>query len=190
MRELLVAVAISALGGSLGCRSSSEPRVASAIAGLPDYTPEEATVFDDVLSAGIFGTRPDAPPEKDSNFPLRVRRADWVGRARVSTVSKETLAGKDGYTLALSPDGPAIAGNPPSNPVELRVPRGSPAFLRLETTPDSVVGKRVILFLRRYADRGEPANHWHGEADDPSIVAAIEHQKAIDAQGGQAQTKD
>jgi hypothetical protein len=189
MRKVLVAAVISALG-ALGCHSSKEPRVASVLEGLPEYTPEEASVFDDRLSAAIFGMKPDVEPGKDPNMAARVGHADWVGRARVSTVSRDTLAGKDGYTLGVSPEGQAMAGGQPAAALELRVPRGSPSFTRLETSRDSLIGKRLIIFVRKYADRGEPTNHWHGDADDPGVVAVVERQKALDAQGASAQTKD
>jgi hypothetical protein len=190
MRSVLAAVSIGALGVFVACHGSSEPRVASAIAGLPEYTPEEAAVFDDVLAPPVFGLRAEVAPEKDPNLAARVGHADWVGRARVSTVSREALAGKDGYTLGLSPEGAALAGSETATSVELRVPQGSPSYLRLETASSSLVGKRIILFVRKYADRGEPTSHWHGEADEDATTSAIAHQKALDAPGAAAHTKD
>jgi hypothetical protein len=189
MRIVLAAAIVSALAAP-GCHSSNQPRVASALAGLPEYTPEEAIAFDDTLAANIFGLKNEVEPSKDPNMSARVNQADWVGHARIATISKETLAGKDGYTLAVSPDGPALAGAQDGSSVELKIPRGGPAYLRLETTPEKLIGKRIILFLRKYADRGEVANHWHGEADDASVVSAIERQKALDAQSAQAQNKN
>jgi hypothetical protein len=180
MRLVLVAAVISALGGP-ACHSSNEPRVASVLAGLPEYTPEEATVFDDVLSAGIFGLRPEVDPAKDPNMAARVAHSDWVGRARISTISKETLAGKDGYTLAVSPEGQVIAGSQ-ATPLDLKIPRGSPAFSRLETSHDALIGKRIVLFVRKYADRGEATHHWHADADAADVMSSIERQKALDAQ--------
>lgn len=190
MRKFLATLAISVLGTSYGCHGSTEPRVASALAGLPEYTPEEAAAFDDVLAPGIFGLKADLPPAKDPNFSPRVAHADWVGRARITTISKEALAGKDGYTLALSPEGTALAGRDTPAAVEVRVPQGSPSYLRLDTASETLVGRRIILFLRRYSDRGEATNHWHAEPDDESIAAAVDQQKALDAQGARAQTKD
>jgi len=190
MRKLLVTLGISILGAAPGCRGSGEPRVASALTGLPEYTPEEAAAFDDVLAPTVFGLKADVDLDNDPHFATRVGHADWVARARISTVSKEELAGKDGYTLALSPEGTPFAGNQSATAVELRVPQGSPSYERLEVASSSLIGKRVVLFLRRYADRGEATNHWHGEADDEKVVALIRHQKALDAQGAEAQTKD
>jgi hypothetical protein len=189
MRKVLVTAVISALV-ALGCHSSKAPQVASALEGLPEYTPEEAAVFDDKLSAAIFGQRAEVEPSKDPNLNARVTHADWVGRARVSTISRETLAGKDGYTLGVSPDGQPVAGAHPAVDLELRVPRGSPSFTRLEMSRDALIGKRLVIFVRKYADRGEATNHWHGDVDDPSVLAAIEHQKSLDARGTRPQAKD
>jgi hypothetical protein len=189
MRKVLVTAVISVLG-ALGCHSSKEPRVASVLEGLPEYTPEEAVVFDDKLSAAIFGLKAEVEPSKDPNLSPRLKRSDWVGKARISTISKETLAGKDGYTLGISPDGQTVAGVAPQAAIDLRVPRGSPSFTRLEASRDSLIGKHLVVFIRKFADRGEATNHWHGEADDPSVIAAIERQKALDAPGSAAQTKD
>jgi hypothetical protein len=189
MRKVLVVAVISALG-ALGCHSSKAPSVASVLEGLPEYTPEEATTFDDKLSAAIFGLKAEVDPAKDPNMAARVKHADSVARARVTTVSRETLADKDGYTLGVSPEGQPLAGNQPATNLELRVPRGGPSFSRLETSRDSLIGKRLIIFVRKYADRGEATNHWHGDADDPSVLAAIEHHRALDSQASRPQTKD
>jgi hypothetical protein len=157
--------------------------------GLPEYTPEEAAVFDDAFGPTVFGVKTVVPASDDPKLGKWVGGADSVVHARVATITEEKLAGKTGYTVVLSVAEPPIAGRPAEPSVELRVVFGN-ALTRLEGTETALVGRRLVLFLRRYDDRGEPVLHFHGEPDDPTLVAAIDRAKTLDEVAGKHNTRD
>src|SRR5262249_28265877 len=158
----------------------AEPRAASAVAGLPEYTPEEASLFGDVLDPSVFGLPTDAPPLEDPKLKARIARADAVVRVQVATVSQELLAGTKGYTLALNVDPVPLSGTAPESPLEIRITAGSPSMAQVQAEDAQFVGKRFVLFIRRYAHHGEPELHFHGEGDTPDFRQAFERSKALD----------
>lgn len=173
-KMLVVVGGAVALLGQAAC--GSKQNAASAIAGLPAYSAEEATLFDDGMSAPVFGLPPEDADAK--KLPERLKYADGVIQGHVSTVSEEQLAGQRGYSIVVAIDR-TKRGNL-EGPVELHVGRGSRALPRMDELSTGLVGKHVWLFARRYADKGELALHWHLEADDAPTREAIEHGKPLD----------
>ncbi|HEX7669755.1 MAG TPA: hypothetical protein VF395_09240 [Polyangiaceae bacterium] len=186
MRRVILMCVLGA-GTVAGCGSSS-PRVVSAVAGLPEYTAADAAIFGDTLSASVFGLPPELPPRDDPKLAERAQRADTIVGARIATVSAESLAGVHGYTLSIVTDPTPIAGAAPESQIELRIGPGNPSLSRVQTADTSLMGRRFLLFSRRYADEGEPVLHFHGEADNPEVRKAIESAKALDAVGDRVQT--
>jgi hypothetical protein len=172
-----------------GC-DAPEPRAASAVAGLPEYTPEEASFFGDILEPSAFGLPTDVSPLVDPKLKARAERADAVIRVRVATVSQELLAGKMGYTIALTVDPGPLAGAPPESPLEIRIGSSSPSLALVQSEDTHFVGKRFVVFVRRYARHGEPELHFHGEGDTPEFEQAFAQSKALDDAAGKRQTRD
>jgi hypothetical protein len=186
MRRVIL---ISALGASLGLGcGSSAPRAVSAVAGLPDYTPAEAAVFGDTLSSAVFGLPAEIPARDDTKLGERTRRADTIVRVRVSTISAESLAGVRGYSLSVVPEEKPLAGQTPEASIEIHIGPGNPSLSRVQTADAALIGRRFLLFAKRYSDDGEPRLHFHGEADTPEVRKAIENAKALDAVKDRVQT--
>jgi hypothetical protein len=173
---------------SLAACSSGQPKVVSAVAGLPPYTAEESALFGDLLSPTVFGLPGEAPPRQDTKLAQRAERADGVVPVKVSTLSEESLAGETGYTVSLVATGNAIVGRAPDGPLELRFGPGNPSLARVRSAGATLVGRRFLLFVKRYSDGGEPALHWHGEGDTPEVRAAATSAKALDEGGNRVQT--
>ena len=173
----------------LGCASPA-PRAVSAVEGLPDYSPEDASVFGDVLAPGVFGLPSEVPPERDPKLPDRTHHADAVVRVRVATVSEQLLAGTQGFTIVLAVEAPPLLGAPPENPLELQLARGSPSLAMVQAQGSALVGRRFILFLKHYAHRGEQVLHWHGEGDTPAFEEALLRAKALDEFSTKQHTQD
>jgi hypothetical protein len=175
------------LAGAVACGSPS-PKTASAVAGLPEYTPEEATLFGDTLSPTLFGL-----PKRDegsSNLKLadRSRGADAVIPARVSTITRESLAGAQAFVLVLTPDGPPVVGQTPKDPLEFRIHQGG-SMARVQAEDSKLVGMRLLVFVKRYSEAGEPTYHFHGESDTPAIRGDVKSAKRLDAPGPKVQTE-
>ena len=172
-----------------GC-GGGEPRAASATSGLPEYTPEEASIFGDDLSPSVFGLPTEIPIASEPRLPDRLREADAIVRVRVATVSQEDLAGKKGFSLSLSVEPAPLKGNVQDNPLEIQLGPTSPALSQVLTAGSQFVGRRFVLFVKRYSHHGEPELHWHGEGDTPAFRQAFERTNALDEVGHKPHTRD
>lgn len=166
------------------------PRAVSAVEGLPEYSPEEASFFDDKLMPGVFGLPTEVPAEHDPKLPDRAQRADAVVRVKVATLSEQLLAGTQGFTLVLSVEPGPIRGAAPESPLELQLGRGSPSLVLVQAEASNLVGRHFILFLKHYSHRGERELHWHGEGDTPALQQAIESAKPLDELSTKPHTRD
>ncbi len=176
MRFTLPCLLVLVLAGCGG----NQPRAASATEGLPEYTPGEAAIFGDDLSPSVFGLPTEVPIEKDGRLEDWVRDADAVVRVRVATVSQEELAGKKAFALSLSVEPEPLKGRIQENPLEIQLGPSSPALSQVLTAGTQFVGRRFVLFVKRYARQGEPELHWHGEGDTPAFHQAFERTNALD----------
>ncbi|HVW28501.1 MAG TPA: hypothetical protein VHC69_24220 [Polyangiaceae bacterium] len=182
-------VLFALLLGIAGC-GGGPPRAASATAGLPEYTAEEATIFDDDMSSAVFGLPTEIPVGSDPRLPDRVKGADAIVRVRVATVSEEELAGKKAFSLSLSVEPAPLKGQVEENPLEIQLGPTSPALSRVLTAGSQFVGRRFVLFVKRYAHHGEPELHWHAEGDTPAFQQALERTNALDGIGHKPHTRD
>jgi hypothetical protein len=186
MRYALLAIVtatVPACGGS-------QPRAMSAVEGLPEYTPEEASLFGDDLTPSVFGLPTDLPIDQDPKLGARLRGADGVVKVRVATFSEEELAGKRGYTLALAVEPGILRGVAPESPLEIHLTTGSPSLVQLQTEGSQFVGHRFVLFVKRFSRDGEPELHWHGEGDTSAFERAVAQSNALDELRGKKQTRD
>jgi len=164
--------------------------VASAVAGLPEYTAEDAALFGNTLSPTVFGMTPDRPLAADPKLPARVKEADFVARMRISTVTREVLAGRELHSLRLVLEGRPLRGALRSGEeiLDLTVPSGSPAAARLESRRGALAGRRVITFVRQFQDGGEPVLRWHAEGDTPELRSLVLAAKPLDGPPQATQT--
>lgn len=168
-----------ALGLAVAC-SPAQPSATPNPSGLPDYTPEEAALFDDVIAPRVFGVDIDEQaPSRDRKLAQRTRSADFVVAARVATLAFEGAESHGAYRVTLEPVPPLFAGTRPPGLVEIVVKVGSPSFNLLHANRHRWVGSRLVLFGRRYNLSGDVALHWRGEPDTPEVRAAIQQQALL-----------
>jgi hypothetical protein len=179
-RIVLTAAACGlALAGAPGCAGGSGS-ADSATSGLPDYTPEEAAVFDDVLTPAIFGVSVEEKAgSRDRKLAERLRDAEFVVAMRVSTLAYEGALDRGAYRVTLVPVPPLFSGSRPDGDVEIVVKTDNPTFQLLHQNRHTWVGSRLILFGRRYHRAGKAELHWRGEPDTPEVRAAIESQALL-----------
>lgn len=177
---LLVIASPAACGGS-----NAAPE--TPVEDLPPYTAEEAALFDDAVAPAAYGLSADLPPERDRLFYDRLHRADAVAFGRIATVTEESLAGKQGYSLAVVVER-IQRGTLVNRALELRVPTGGRGLARMDLSSSALIGKRVLVFVRKFARGGEPEIHWHAEADDAATRRALQRSKPLDDNGQEEQT--
>jgi hypothetical protein len=143
--------------------------------GLPDYTAEEAVVFDDTIDLTVFGRAPSIRPHEDPKLPERVRNADTVIIAKIATVTSDRgQASSPDYQLAFRPLAPALRGATPDELVVVNVGPNSPSYQFVLLTDSGLIGRVVVLFFKRYKEAGGSALHWHVAPDNQEVRAAIE----------------
>ncbi len=158
------------------------------MSGLPPYTPEEASIFDDVLAPTVFGLPPETALEDDPKLPVRIRAADSVVVVRIATVSQELSDDTREYTLGLVPEGSPLLGRVPDPHLELDIETDNPSLGSVQAHGDRLVGTRFVLFLRHFVQAGEPRVHWYGDGDVPGLTALLGHAKALDGRRTGVQT--
>jgi hypothetical protein len=169
LRLLVVKIrAVMAFCFAVACASA--PPAAAPGPKLPEYTPEEAALFDDVLVPPLFGVdvgRVD--PRGDKKFSARTRSADFVAPVRVATIARDGAS----YRLTLELTEPPLVGSIPVPEFDVLVTRGSSSYGLLDANRHSWVNTRLVLFGRRYSLGGEPVLHFRGELDTPEVRTAV-----------------
>jgi hypothetical protein len=181
-------LALAALALGIGC-GGDPPRAASPSSGLSPYSPEAASIFGDVLSADVFGLPVDVAPAQDPKLARRVAAADAIVVARVSTVSEQTFAGTSGYTLTFVVERPPLRGVLEDPSLEIRVGPTSPSLAAVRARGERLIGREVLLFVKRFDDFGEPVVHWYGAANAPALRKSVGVAKPLDAEARAAQTR-
>ena len=172
----LLTLALLALPSS-GCGPSREAKAAAAET-FPEFTPEEATLFDDAFSPAVFSA--DIAAEVDEMTHLRARRSEAVFPAQVATVTEDR--GSDGehvFSLTLRPIGPALMGEDWREQISVGVGPASPSYPVLTSMGRGLVGTRVILFFRRYKGDGRVDVHWRAEPDREEVRKAVERARLL-----------
>jgi hypothetical protein len=175
-----VGFAAGVMLGLAACRSGEGRATADQPAAeLPAYDREAARVFDDSIAPEVFGLQVDREdPNQDPLFIQRCREADHVSRVKLRTIREERFDGALRYRIVVQPLGPALAGEPLKDELELNVGRASPSLSMLRSMSVEAVGAKFILFLKRYQLDQELVFHFRGEPDRETIVQAIRRANA------------
>jgi len=173
-RSHALVVAFALVLGACGASSAGAmgpARPASAWSG------SDATLFDDGIDIGAFGTPGSGTANADDEAAIsdRVMQADGVVLAKVIGVNSEPVGDKNRYRLELTVDGEAISGAKPPAPFEIKVEPSSPAFGAIRSQEAQLIGKRLVVYFRRYAseDGDEPITHFHLSPDTPRVMQLV-----------------
>jgi hypothetical protein len=168
---------------AVGCGGGSSRRIVIA----PEYQPEFAVVFDDLLAPELFGFDPEGRnPVKDPKLRERILRSDLIQTVKVETLSRVGgVENKGAYEVTLVPFGPALSGTTPTQPLILNVGANSPTYPWVEGAGARWVGTKLILFAKRFRTKkgGKPGEgdviHYRGEPDTPAMREAINRHLAL-----------
>ena len=174
----VVVIAGLLLAAGTACGPTRATQAAPAAAGLPPYTAGQAALFGDSFSKDFFGLERTVAPGDDAKLRARVREADSVLVARINTVTRDTDGAAVSYQLVLLP-AQTLAGSRPPSQVAVSVDAASPSFAYVQSADADLVGKTVIVFVKRYNQKGVVTLHWHVEADVPPVRQAVERAKLL-----------
>lgn len=167
---------VAALLLAPGCGRTTPSKAPDPL--LPEYSPEAARIFDDVLAPAVFGFDPEGRlVAKDPKLRERVRTSDFVFAARVQTVSRVGGVQHTGaYELTLAPSGPALLGEFDGKPIVVRIDANNPSYLWIEGAGPSWIGTRLLFFARRFSGAGTAeggALHFRCEPDSAEVRSVI-----------------
>jgi hypothetical protein len=171
---------VLALGSGAGCGPAAVPVAVPVTEGLPEYTGEEAAVFDDVIDLTVFGRAPSIRPHEDPKLAERVRTADSVLVTKIATVTSDRgQSTSPTYQLAFRPLAPALTGATPTELVVVNITPNSPSYQFVLLTDSGLIGRVVVLAFKRYKEAGGGVLHWHVAPDNQEVRAAIEQAKLV-----------
>ena len=158
----------------LGCTTGGPYQAGRPIDTYPRFTAEQSSWFDDAIAIDIFGMQTRGPlPGSDPALVERVANADTVIPVLVTTVTSDTVGSTPAYQLVLAPVGPPMAGASESQPITVTVPTTSTSYPYVKVADETLVGRRLILFARRFSGAGQAVIHWHAEVDTPEMRLAV-----------------
>jgi hypothetical protein len=174
------------LQSGCGPGAAGATAVPSAASGLPPYRPDDAVLFDDNFATEVFGFFTTGRNDDATKFAERIKGAEAVVRARVSTVTRDRSAtGSESFQLVFQAVAPALAGSDPTEPIAVSLTSGSPSYPLLAADETVLVGRVVVFFFRRYNEHGSIAVHWHAEVDGEKTLSKIKPSRPGEAGGHQ-----
>lgn len=159
-------------------KPKTDPRAPSK----PDsaWTGSEAVLFDDGIDVGALPVGDVAPTRDETaeaQIPSRIDAAEGVVLAKVISVSTEPSGDRKRYRLELAVEGEPYAGTtPPSDePFALALEPEAPAYATIRALDARLVGKKLVVFYRRYStDEGGAVVHFHLAPPTKAVLDAIQ----------------
>jgi hypothetical protein len=154
----------------LGCRPAGR-EAGPPEASLPPYSAEEAVLFNDSVAGQVIRPAAWTP---DAKLADRVARADSVVVARIVTITLGQ-ASSAGPTLRidLQPLSSPLAGAVQTGMLTFNLAADNPAYMLFRLRARTLIGRRLVLFFRTYADGPDTQLHFRAEPDSPEVHAAI-----------------
>ena len=165
--------------GAPACGSATGPSQSRQT--FPPYAGTALQLFDDRIDPIAVGLA-DVADKPRTNPVLRARTqsAEAVARARVSTLSVDSIGGNPVYRLSLTfIDRPLVRRGFPADRIEIAVRPDSPAFGVVKWLDARLIGRTFIGFFHRFAGNDEPEVRFHLSADDPEVLAAVREASAL-----------
>ena len=143
------------------------------------WTGSEAVLFDDGVDVGALPVGDVAPTRDESSeaqIPARIDAAEGVILAKVISVSTEPSGDRKRYRIELQIEGEPYSGMaPPDMPFALALEPEAPAYGTIRALDARLIGRKLIVFYRRYAtDDGTAVYHFHLSPPTKAVMEAIQ----------------
>jgi hypothetical protein len=159
---------------------SGRPPASPTPQNLPAYAGNATQLFDDRIDATAVGLADVSEnPHTDPVLRARAQNAEVVGRARVSTVSVDSVDGRPVYRLRFTFVEPPVVARFSGEQIEIAVRDDSPAFGIVKWLDTKLIGHSFVGFFHRFAGSYEPEVRFHLSPDDPQVVSAVRDASAL-----------
>ena len=136
-----------------------------------EYSAHMRGMFDDELGGiSLEGYSTPVAPESRSLLSRRILEADAIVLCQIQTITEGSASGETASKLEFRGMGQSLAS--PRQQEEcpvISVSRQSYSYLLIHNSSNILIGRTIVLFLRKFNDSGQQMLHWHGEPDSPII---------------------
>jgi len=127
-------------------------------------------MFDDeMVGISLEGYPTPIAPESRSLLSRRILEADAVVLCQIQTITEGSASGETTSKLEFRGMGQSLASPRQEECPVISVSRQSYSYLLIHHSSNILIGRTIVLFLRKFNDSGEQTLHWHGEPDSPII---------------------
>ena len=157
---------------STSCQASSLGTVhqGGESAGSTEYSSQMRGLFDDEIGGiSLEGYATPIAPESRSLLSRRILEADTVVLCQIQTIDEGSAGGETTSKLEFRGTGQSLASPKQEECPIISVSRQSYSYLLIHHSSNILIGRTIVLFLRKFNDSGQQALHWHGEPDSPGI---------------------
>jgi hypothetical protein len=131
-----------------------------------------AQTFDDTIAPEAL--RGSGAAEDDAWVGPRTQAADHVLRVKVISTTTQGVGHRQGYLLTVRVLGAPLAGAaPPSDTLELRIPRESGVFPLARMHDLNLTDKVFIGFFKTFGAGDASALHWHLKGERAETLQAV-----------------
>lgn len=135
-----------------------------------EYGAQMRGLFDDDLGAiSLEGYASSLATESRTLLSRRILEADSVVLCQVQTITEGSAGGETNAKLEFRGLGQSLANPGQEECPAISVSRQSYSYLLIHHSSNLLIGRTIVLFLRKFDDGGQQTLHWHGEPDGPRI---------------------
>ncbi len=158
-------------------RSAAEAQ----IDGLPAYDAEAQARFDDSIDPVMVGLSLDKPIYRgDLRLRDRSQAADFIVRAKLTTVTEERSEVSRSFVLLFKPTERVGGKESAPDPVEVHVHDRTPSFGMIVNVKDKLRGRTAIVLGKRFKADGAARLHVVVLPDDPEVLEAVRENIALE----------
>ena len=169
-RWLLGALALMISSTSCQASSLGTMHQAGESASSTEYSAQMRGIFDDEIGGiSLEGYATPVAPESRTLLSRRILEADAVVLCQIQTIDEGSASGETPSKLEFRGTGQSLENPKQEDCPVISITRQSYSYLLIHHSSNILIGRTIVLFLRKFNDLGQETLHWHGEPDSPGV---------------------
>jgi hypothetical protein len=163
---------------AIGCEATNNRSASSQLAGdeqLVEYSIPMKRLFDDEFGGVGLGTPlSDSAADEAQLLSRRTLTAGNIFLCTVGTVTEGVIDESTATSVEFRTPCRSLSGSASVTFQKLAIPSGSYSYSILRQSGASLAGRSAIIFVRYFAENGQPTWHWHVEPANPAILGLVQ----------------
>ena len=135
-----------------------------------EYNSQMRGLFDDQIGGiSLESYATPVAPESNTLLSRRILEADSIVLCQIRTITEGSGGGETTSKLEFRGAGQSLANLGQEECPVISVSRQSYSYLLIHHSSDSLIGRTIVLFLRKFDEMGQVTFHWHVEPDGARI---------------------